>query len=320
MPKRIVDSALYRSDKLAAIQPPAFRAEYANLIPLTLANGTFECTPRLVWAEAYSYNRPEVTLEIVEALLDELVRVKLLFRFKADDGKQWGYWVGISKPGRLPAPSRLEKGFDKQGAPVPEDLLAAFLGTTGPQSTASGQLAGSYVGIGSGSGLGSGKGLGVGLGTGSGNGVNQEPIRPILAETSKPKIQTQEPEPVNPTQPINLASRVAALLKRYPRDPNPGEAASWPQKFEDGILRLADQQYDGDVSPAADHVEHCVQKLIAYVLKEGKDRKYTYAPEKFFQEWVPKTYPSDKTLAAEHVPTVPKPDDSDEHYELEVFN
>jgi hypothetical protein len=112
--------------KLSKVQPLAFRGEYANLLPLALANGSFECHPTMIWSDVYSFNRPDITPEIVVAILDELERVKLLFRWKAEDGVVWGYWVGIEKPGRLPGRSRWGVN-EKVGAEPPAEELAAFL-------------------------------------------------------------------------------------------------------------------------------------------------------------------------------------------------
>lgn len=51
MPKRIVDGeGLWRSDKLAEVTPAWIKAEYANLVPLALANGSFEANPRRIWS------------------------------------------------------------------------------------------------------------------------------------------------------------------------------------------------------------------------------------------------------------------------------
>ena len=67
MPKRILDGeSLWGSGKLARVEPPAFRAEFANLLPLALANGVFEANPRLIWSRVYAFNRPDVSLETVE--------------------------------------------------------------------------------------------------------------------------------------------------------------------------------------------------------------------------------------------------------------
>src|ERR1700730_12859591 len=94
MPKRVIDGeGLWRSDKLAQVEPPSFRAEYACLLPLALANGVFEANARRIWATVYSYNRPDVNVEQVEKILAEFERVKLLFIW-TDSGKIWGYCVG----------------------------------------------------------------------------------------------------------------------------------------------------------------------------------------------------------------------------------
>src|SRR5712664_824023 len=125
MPKRVLDGeALWLSNKLLQI-PEQYRAEYANLIPLALANGTFECDARKVWARVYIYNRPSVTLQAVEEMLEAFEQAKMLFRWQAEDGSKWGYWVGIDKPGRLPSGNAKEHGA--KGQPVPQDLLKSFI-------------------------------------------------------------------------------------------------------------------------------------------------------------------------------------------------
>ena len=127
MPKRVLDGeGLWRSDKIATVEPIAARAEYANILPLALANGTFECSARRVWSSVYSFNRPDVSLKDVEIFLEAFERAKLLFRWIEPDGKQWGYFVGIEKAGRLPGPSRKGKN-EKVGATPPEEGLRKFL-------------------------------------------------------------------------------------------------------------------------------------------------------------------------------------------------
>lgn len=109
MPKRIVDGeGVWLSKKLKQVQPEEFRAEFANLIPLALANGTFEADPERIWARVYAYNRPSVNVEKVAKILAEFERVGLLLRWTDDKDQVWGYWVGIEKPGRLPPASRLK--------------------------------------------------------------------------------------------------------------------------------------------------------------------------------------------------------------------
>lgn len=130
MPKRVIDGeGLWLSNKLRQV-PEQYRAEYANLIPLALANGTFECDPRKVWARVYIYNRPSVTLQVVEELLDSFERAKMLFRWQAEDGAIWGYWVGIDKPGRLPSGTDQKNGA--KGAAVPRELLQSFMRIPSP--------------------------------------------------------------------------------------------------------------------------------------------------------------------------------------------
>lgn len=169
MPKRIIDGdALWRSDKLARVEPPCYRAELANLIPLALANGVFECNARLVWSRCYAYNRPDVSLETVEKMLGEFERVGILIRWSDDTGKTWGYWVGIHKPGRLPSSSRQSKKHEAIGPTPPAHLLSG-------QPMVSHNVANGEDGIGSGFGVGfgKGKGLGAGFDVDSGTGLEE---------------------------------------------------------------------------------------------------------------------------------------------------
>jgi hypothetical protein len=202
MPKRIIDGeGIWKSDKIAAIEPPRYRAEYANLLPLAMANGSFECNARSIWATCYGYNRPDVTPEDVVAILDEFERVKLLFRW-AVAGKAWGFWVGIDKPGRLPSEARQRERHEKTGEIVPQDKLHDFLGKpTGSQLEAIGKPIGSLgLGFGVGSGVGPGSGLGNGSGNGSGFGLGSEektkstskaPQNQNLSDNRKAEIQEQ---------------------------------------------------------------------------------------------------------------------------------
>src|ERR1700722_14470064 len=113
MPKRVVDGeAIWQSDKLSQVSEQ-WRGEYANLLPLAYANGTFECNPRLIWSKVYSYNRPNVTVDDVASILDQFEEAKMLFRWFDENGKCFGYFVGIDKSGRLPLPSR--DGMDRKG-------------------------------------------------------------------------------------------------------------------------------------------------------------------------------------------------------------
>jgi hypothetical protein len=75
MPKRVIDGeGVWRSDKFTQVEPPSFRAEYTNLLPLALANGSFEVNARCIWSTVYSYNRPDITIAHVEQILAEFER------------------------------------------------------------------------------------------------------------------------------------------------------------------------------------------------------------------------------------------------------
>ena len=202
MPKRIVDGdALWRSDKLGLVQPPRLRAEYANLIPLALANGTFEVAPRRIWATVYSYNRPDMSEADVAVMLAEFERIKLLFRWiDTATGKLWGYWIGIDKPGRLPGKSRWGRN-EAMGPEPPLQELRKFLESNGIQSLPFGSKK-----LPSGSELLPGFGLGIGerRGNGSGRHASTErshsrgaadprhaPIRQLIQELHVKNFQVQ---------------------------------------------------------------------------------------------------------------------------------
>lgn len=157
MAKRIVDGVgVWRSDKLAKVEPDWVRAEYTNLLPLALANGVFELNPRRIWSDVYSYNRPGITLETVEdIILPAFQRVGMLFTWMAE-GKLWGFWTGIKKQGRLPSLSRLQKRHESVGPEPPADQLTKYLESTHGQPLANQRLANGWEGSGSGFGSGSG--------------------------------------------------------------------------------------------------------------------------------------------------------------------
>lgn len=105
MPKRIVDGeGIWLSDRIAKL-PEQFRAEYANILPLAMADGVFECEPRRVWCTVYAYNRPNVTVEQVTEMLDAMEKAGLIHRAE-HDGRTWAFFIGIDKTGRLPEPSK----------------------------------------------------------------------------------------------------------------------------------------------------------------------------------------------------------------------
>lgn len=156
MPKRVIDGpGIWRSEKIRRIEPVWARAEFANLLPLALANGVFEADAARIWSDVYSFNRPDIKPADVQTILDALEQVKLLFRWTDADGKVWGYWIGIDKAGRLPGKSRRGKN-EAIGPEPPEGALSAFL-TTSMDSIGIQKLPG--FGFGSGSGLGSGSGV-----------------------------------------------------------------------------------------------------------------------------------------------------------------
>jgi len=125
MPARVVDGALWRSEKLKCLAV-GLRGEYANLLPLAEANGVFDCNSDRVWSDVYSFNRPDFSVEKVKILLDQLEIAGLLYRW-SQNGKTWGYWVGIHKSGRLPSETHLKRYKNLPPNPPTEALSAGSI-------------------------------------------------------------------------------------------------------------------------------------------------------------------------------------------------
>lgn len=97
MPSVIVNGdAVWRSDKILKVQPPSFRAEYTNLLPLADENGEFEYNSLRVWADVYSFNRPDITLDTVIRILEEF-EVQGLLERRERRGKVYGIWTNFKK-------------------------------------------------------------------------------------------------------------------------------------------------------------------------------------------------------------------------------
>jgi hypothetical protein len=188
MPKRVVDGeALWQSSKLSQVLPLKYRGELANLLPLMSVNGSFEADARLIWAQVYGFNRPDVRLKDVEAMLKEFERVKILFRWKVGDNKVWGYFIGVEKSGRLPPPSK--RYSDAASTDIPEDLLAAFAGVKvtapyrRPTEAVSDRYTGSGIGLSDTIGLTSSP---VNVGIESDTGINN--LNTVTISSSTPTI------------------------------------------------------------------------------------------------------------------------------------
>jgi hypothetical protein len=128
MPKRVIDAeAVWRSKKLAQVQPAWIKFHFPWLLGLARANGVFELDIRAIWAQAYSYYFPDVTVEQVAEIFAEFIRVKLVFTWTIGE-KTWAFWVGSTKSGRLPPRSRVQAGHEILGPEPPCEELARFLG------------------------------------------------------------------------------------------------------------------------------------------------------------------------------------------------
>jgi len=119
MPARLVDGdALWTSSKLKKIQPIQFRLHYANWLPMAEANGAFEVDFDILRAKIYPVIDPGFTADNVRQVFNEFVRVGLLTWF-VDNGKDYAYFVGIDKPGRLPSDKHLKRY--KNLPPLPDE-------------------------------------------------------------------------------------------------------------------------------------------------------------------------------------------------------
>ncbi len=173
MPRRILDGeAIWTSKKLAVVEPQWARAEYANMLPLALANGVFECDPKLVWARVYSYNRPYFTEDEVKTALAAFERAKMLYRWRDGASKEWGYWVGIEKAGRLPSASLMQRKSYRCGPPPPREEIAKWLDDVKTLST-------------------SGIGIGIGIGFGK-DSFAASPLELVVTQSAQVKATPQD--------------------------------------------------------------------------------------------------------------------------------
>jgi len=217
-PKRLVDGdAIATSEKLLNV-PPQYRGEYSFLLTLAEVNGTFECNPRLIHHNYYSFNRDDITVQFVADALDAFGAAGMLFRWK-QKGKTWGYWIGIDKEGRLPKPSDREK-FRKPLVEVPQAQLDLYLEQTGRGEGEEGATlspTGLGLGSGAGSGFGSGEGSGGGVGAGATKTTEASP-RPPSHQEEKVKGKTEEPQTQHASSSPNKKIKTAKDGTPYPKD------------------------------------------------------------------------------------------------------
>ena len=193
MNKRVLDGkGIWRSDKIARIEPAWVKSEYANLLPLATATGSFEFCPRKVWSDCYSFNRPEISREQVrDVILPSIHSVGLLFTWEQDN-KIWAFFTGIDKPGsgRLPPPSRIRKGHEIVGPEPPTKQVQEYLEAVRRNGgrVDSHWLANGCLGFGSGLGL--GKGLGI---TSSEVGTSDKAKKPITQSGQEARLEAVRP-------------------------------------------------------------------------------------------------------------------------------
>ena len=288
MPKRVIDGeGIWGSDKIASIKPHWVKAEYANLVSLALANGTFECSPGKIWARVYSYNRREITLKKVAFILHTLHKAKLLFLWKREDGKVWGYWTGIEKPGRLPTEKTRKARRELCGQIPPEEELRAFLNSHEP--TANSQLLSSYLAATPGLGLGSGLGLGLGTELKEPTQLKEPPApAPLAYDSQKLRLTADEDAKLASVYPYvdrQQAYREAELwliAKQTTRKNHFAFARNWLSK----IPAPKGVQSDSSQRPKFDE-----QAWVEQVAREIVNREWPYklgakdpAAQKFMRE------------------------------------
>jgi hypothetical protein len=232
MNKRILDgAALWKSDKIARIQPEWMRAEYANWIPLALANGSFEADTRRIWATVYSYNRPDISFDDTEEVRREFCRVGLLFLWSDEaSGKIWGYFTGIEKPGRLPAKSRLDKKHEPIGPTPPADALRSYIELTRSKAldaaVVSQWLANGCLGF----------GFGSGIGLGVGKTPSKKPVSATASSGAETSSRHQKPAPGDSRFQSLFAFAFESFAVKHGRKP------LWQGKDRNGLKNLLKNQ------------------------------------------------------------------------------
>jgi len=222
MPIRLIDGdAAWAADKLAACGEE-FVPHYYMLLPLALANGSFEYNVPDITRRVYGKTMPAMTRDQVQSILLQFQRAKLLFTWRTEDGKLWGYWTKIER--RLPPVSQVRRGY-RLGAPVPVAKLAEFLGksieevrqdlngtaaTLDPSGTP-----GRYKGDPRQEGVRNRRGVGMGGGAGGDGNRGLFPAPPTSSPTAPP----------------------SAVLGTDPQKKNKGNGSGKAGIFDSGILR-----------------------------------------------------------------------------------
>ncbi len=108
MPIRMVDGdAIATSTRLNKV-PEKYRLDYAYWVTFAQANGTFEADANIIWAKFYAYQFPSRKLKHVFEILSAFSEAGLIHLWQ-EDGKQWGFFSGSEKPGRLPSSKHLNR-------------------------------------------------------------------------------------------------------------------------------------------------------------------------------------------------------------------
>jgi hypothetical protein len=237
MPKRIVDGeALWMSGKLKRV-PVAFRLHYANWIPLAEANGVFEVDFDIIRSRVYPILCPEFSTEDVQGVFTVFVRSGLLHTWK-DSGKDWAYFIGMEKPGRLPGEKHVSRY--KHLPPPPPGYIPDTSGKgPDPDRTGTGPVP-------EGLGLGLGFGLGVGIGL-----VEEEDMNIKNALTDK----AREILGVRISPQDNNWPEIKALVRVYGDEAVTGKFEQWaksqtqiPNYPLSGFIRIADGLLSGKFS------------------------------------------------------------------------
>jgi hypothetical protein len=124
MSKRMLDDAIWESDKIARCRPHS-KAEYLWLYLLADPYGNFELNIKAIRNRAYGLVRPEITEDMVGSFLADFERVGLLYTW-TENRKQYGHWTGCEKPGRLPSPLGINDGERGKYASLPVRRFYAY--------------------------------------------------------------------------------------------------------------------------------------------------------------------------------------------------
>jgi hypothetical protein len=262
MPKRVIDGdALWRSRKLLLV-PAEYRGEYANLLPLADVNGSFECDAASVYSDVYSYNRTTITPVDVTVMLEAFEAAGMLVRWK-QEGKIWGHFIGIQKPGRLPSGKHLTR--HRNLPPLPPSLTTESAQDVPKESGSIPESPGVSGTVPENPPL--GLGLGKGMGPGASNHVNSAEASSVVQRDAE----------------FDGSAWALATFKAYPTWGDP-DATVAPARLADAYMRTieAEAPSRGGLRKTAEWFLEVTREFDRQ--SAGKEPQFIMGLEKFIRQ------------------------------------